>query len=117
VSTAAVRRVVTEILERHGLSPDAVRAFATVSARAGEPALRLIAGDTLLAFPPEVLDEVRVPNRSDRVAAAVGTGSVAEAAAVHGATVLAGSGATVTLIAEKLSGGTATAAVARIEPG
>jgi hypothetical protein len=48
------------------------------------------------------------------VAAAVGTGSVAEAAAVHAAILLAGDGGTATLVAGKLSGGTATAAVARI---
>jgi cobalt-precorrin 5A hydrolase/precorrin-3B C17-methyltransferase len=115
-STAAVREVVTALLDRHGLSLDAVRAFATVRARADEPALRAIAGAALLAFPPEVLDEVEVPNRSDRVAVAVGTGSVAEAAALHAARTLAGPDGTVTLIAEKAGGGTATVAVARIEP-
>ena len=113
-SAAAVRDLVTEVLEAHGLRLDAVRAFATVAARADEPALRAIAGDRLLTFPPEVLDRIGVPHRSARVAAAVGTGSVAEAAAVHGATLLAGSGGTATLIVGKHRGGTATAAVARI---
>ena len=113
----AVREVVTEVLGRHGLLAEAVRAFATVQARADEPALRAIAGDALLAFPPEVLDRVPVPGRSARVATAVGTASVAEAAAVHAATMLAGPGGTGTLIAGKLSGPTATAAVARILAG
>jgi cobalt-precorrin 5A hydrolase/precorrin-3B C17-methyltransferase len=113
-TTAAVREVVTGVLVRHGLRPDEVRAYATVQARAHEPALLAIAGDDLLAFPAEVLDREPVPGRSARVAAAVGTGSVAEAAAVHAATLLAGPGGTATLIAAKLSGGTVTAAVARV---
>ncbi len=109
-----VRELVAAVLTRHGLRPEAVRAFATVAARADEPALRALAGDALLAFPAEVLDRVPVPHRSAEVAAAVGTGSVAEAAAVHAATMLAGPGGAGVLIADKLSGGTATAAVARI---
>lgn len=109
-----VREVVTAILHRHDLSPEAVRAYATVQARAREPALLAIAGETLLAFPADVLDRVPVPGRSTRVAAAVGTGSVAEAAAVHAATLLAGPGGTAALIAAKLSGRSATAAVARL---
>jgi cobalt-precorrin 5A hydrolase/precorrin-3B C17-methyltransferase len=113
-STEAVRQVVTEVLARHGLLLEAVRAFATVRARAHEPALCAIAGDALLAFPAELLDQVRVPHRSARVAVAVGTGSVAEAAALHAATLLAGPCGTATLVAGKFSGGTATAAVARI---
>jgi cobalt-precorrin 5A hydrolase/precorrin-3B C17-methyltransferase len=113
-TTAAVREVVTELLGRHGLTLEAVRAFATVQARAHEPALRAIAGETLLAFSAEVLDRVPVPNPSPRVAAAVGTGSVAEAAAVHAATLLAGAEGTVELVAGKFSGCAATAALARI---
>ena len=113
-STAAVREVVTELLRRHCLTLEAVRAFATVQARAHEPALRAIAGETLQAFPAEVLDRVPVPNRSARVAAAIGTGSVAEAAAVHAATLLAGAQGSVELVAGKFSGSAATAALARI---
>lgn len=115
-TTAAVREVINALLRSRGLSQDAVRAFATVLARADEPALRAIAGDALLVYPPEVLDRVNVPNGSARVAAAVGTGSVAEAAALHAATVLAGDGGTAVLVAGKLSVATVTAAVARIEP-
>lgn len=111
---AAVRDVVTGLLERYGLRLEAVRAYATVQARAHEPALREIAQETLLAFPSDVLDQVPVPHRSAIVAAAVGTGSVAEAAAIHAATLLAGSEGTVELVAGKFSGPTATAAVARI---
>jgi cobalt-precorrin 5A hydrolase/precorrin-3B C17-methyltransferase len=113
-TAAAVREVVTELLRRHGLRLEAVRAFATVQARAHEPALYAIAGEALLAFPAEVLDRVQVPHPSALVAAAVGTGSVAEAAAIHAARLLAGDGGAATLVAGKLRGGTATAAVARI---
>ncbi|HTI20990.1 MAG TPA: cobalamin biosynthesis protein [Kutzneria sp.] len=111
---AAVREVVTAVLERHGLTLGEVRAFATVTARADEPALRAIAGDTLLAYPAEVLDRVAVPHRSARVAAAVGTASVAEAAALHAAAVLAGPEGVSTLVAGRFSGPAVTAAVARI---
>jgi cobalt-precorrin 5A hydrolase/precorrin-3B C17-methyltransferase len=116
-TSGAVSGVVTELLNRHGFTVDAVRAFATVAARAHEPALCEVAGDMLMAFPAELLNRVVVPHRSDRVAAAVGTGSVAEAAAIHAATLLAGPGGRATLIAGKLSGGTATAALARIVTG
>lgn len=113
-SAAAVREVVTALLERHGLSLGAVRAFATVSARAREPGLRAVAGDRLLAYPPEVLDRVEVSHRSARVAAAVGTASVAEAAAMHAAAVLAGPDGDATLVAGRFSGAAVTAAVARV---
>ncbi|MGI8817025.1 MAG: cobalamin biosynthesis protein [Pseudonocardia sp.] len=111
---AEVRAVLAGLLDRHGLRADAVRAFATVSARAEEPGLRAVAGDGLLAFPAEVLAAVAVPHPSGRVAVALGTGSVAEAAAIHAAMLLADTGASVQLVAPKLSGTGVTAAAARI---
>ena len=113
-SAAAIRAVLARLLDRHGLPAEAIRVYATVAARAAEPGLRAVAGSGLLAFPAEVLAGVPVPHPSARVAAAVGTGSVAEAAAVHAATLLARSAATVELVAPKLTATGVTAAAARI---
>jgi histidinol-phosphate aminotransferase len=65
---------------------DPVR-LATLDARAREPGVREAAarrGWTLVGHPATALAAVRVPTPSDRVAAAVGTASVAEAAALLG---------------------------------
>ncbi|GHE12030.1 cobalamin biosynthesis protein [Klenkia taihuensis] len=62
-----------------------VRALATVDRRAAEPGVRDAAaarGWPLVAFPVEALAAVPVPSVSARVAAALGTPSVAEAAAL-----------------------------------
>jgi cobalamin biosynthesis protein CbiG len=62
-----------------------VRALATVDRRAAEPGVRDAAaarGWPLVAFPVEALAAVAVPSVSARVAAALGTPSVAEAAAL-----------------------------------
>lgn len=68
---------------------DAVR-MATLEARAREPGLRDAAaarGWSLVGHPATALAQVRTPTTSAQVAAAVGTGSVAEAAALlHGGT-------------------------------
>lgn len=64
--------------------------LATLDRRAGEPGVRAAAaalGARVVAFTAEQLAEVDVRHRSDRASAAVGTASVAEAAAL-----LAGSG-------------------------
>lgn len=62
--------------------------LATLEARAHEPGLREAAtarGWSLVGHPATALAQVRTPTASSRVAAAVGTGSVAEAAALlHG---------------------------------
>jgi cobalamin biosynthesis protein CbiG len=105
--------VLDELLAAHGLDRADVRAFATVSARAREPGLLAVAGGRLLAFAPEVLARVRVPGPSRAVAAAVGTPSVAEAAALHAAALLGPPGAAVGLVAGKLARGDVTAAAAR----
>ena len=117
VRAADVRATVAALLARHGLDPAAVRAYATLDERAGEPGLRALAGPVLLAYPARLLALVDVPNPSARVAAAVGTAGVAEAAALHGAAELAPPGASVALVAPKLAGTGVTAAVARIGPG
>jgi cobalamin biosynthesis protein CbiG len=110
----AVRAAVDALLARHGADPRAIRAYATLEARAAEPGLRAVAGDLLLAYPAAVLAEVDVPNPSATVLAATGTPSVAEAAAVHAARLLASPGAAVELVGEKLVSGGVTAALARI---
>ncbi len=64
--------------------------LATLDVRAAEPGVREAAarrGWSLAGHPAEALARVPVPTPSARVAAAVGTGSVAEAAALlHGGT-------------------------------
>jgi cobalamin biosynthesis protein CbiG len=70
--------------------PDGVTGvqLATLDVRAREPGLCVAAaqrGWTVVGHPATALAEVQVPTPSDRVAAAVGTASVAEAAALlHG---------------------------------
>ncbi len=68
-----------------GLSPRAVERVATVDRRTAHPAIRAVArsaGVPVVAFSPAALDAVAVPTPSPTVRAAVGTGSVAEAAAL-----------------------------------
>ena len=59
--------------------------LATLDARAAEPGIALAAasrGWAVTAYPPADLAEIAVPSPSGRVAALVGTPSVAEAAAL-----------------------------------
>jgi cobalamin biosynthesis protein CbiG len=116
VAAADVLATVAALLARHDLDPAAVRAYATLDERAAEPGLRALTGSALLAYPAGLLALVDVPNPSARVAAAVGTASVAEAAALHAAGELAPQGAEVALVAPKLAGAGVTAAAARISP-
>lgn len=61
--------------------------LATLDARAAEPGIALAAasrGWAVTAYPPADLAEIAVPSPSGRVAALVGTPSVAEAAALRG---------------------------------
>jgi precorrin-3B C17-methyltransferase/precorrin-6Y C5,15-methyltransferase (decarboxylating) CbiT subunit len=96
-TAAEVRAVVAEALA--GAAADVV---ATVDRRAGHPAIPAGA----VTFPAGLLGAVEVPSPSAVVADAVGTPSVAEAAAL----LAAGPGAR--LVAGKHKGATATAAVA-----
>jgi cobalt-precorrin 5A hydrolase/precorrin-3B C17-methyltransferase len=93
-----------------GLSPLSVAVMATVDAKAGEPGIAEAAarrGWPLTTYPATVLAGVDVPNPSPAALAAVGTPSVAEAAARLSGDVL---------IAAKRKSAMATAAVARIRP-
>jgi cobalamin biosynthesis protein CbiG len=94
-------------LREGGLSPLGVRRVATIDRRREHPATRRLAealGAEVVAFAPAELDAVAVPNGSERVRRAVGTASVAEAAAL-----LASGGR---LLVEKRTGPAVTVAVA-----
>ncbi|MEU1406104.1 precorrin-3B C(17)-methyltransferase [Streptomyces sp. NPDC005728] len=72
-------------LREAGLSPKSVAELATVDAKSEEPGLVGAAerlGVPLVTYPAEELAAVEVPNPSDAPLAAVGTPSVAEAAAL-----------------------------------
>jgi cobalt-precorrin 5A hydrolase/precorrin-3B C17-methyltransferase len=110
--TAALHRLESD----HGLDLRAVRAYASVDLKAGEPGiLAAIAPAPLHTYPAAALAGVAVPNPSEVVRAEVGTPSVAEAAALHAAAELGG-GAAVELAAEKTKGANVTVAAARIRP-
>ncbi|MFI6445270.1 cobalamin biosynthesis protein [Kitasatospora sp. NPDC050543] len=104
-----VAKLVLATLEEAGLSRNSVAQLATVESRTGHPAIRWAAfalGVPLVGYPAERLAAVEVPTRSGEVLAAVGTPSVAEAAALIGA---AGG----ELLVPKRKSALATAAVAR----
>jgi cobalt-precorrin 5A hydrolase/precorrin-3B C17-methyltransferase len=103
-TAAEVEAVIVEVLAAAGEArPDVV---ATVDRRAGHPAMPPDA----VTFPPDLLGQIPVPSPSAAVAGAVGTPSVAEAAAL----LAAGPGAR--LVVPKHKSATATAAVA-VAPG
>jgi cobalt-precorrin 5A hydrolase/precorrin-3B C17-methyltransferase len=97
-------------LTQAGLSPLAVGAVATIDLKETEPAVVTLAaelGVPIATFPAEDLAKRQVPNPSEVVEAAVGTPSVAEAAALSAA----GPGAV--LVVQKQVGSERDAAVAR----
>jgi cobalt-precorrin 5A hydrolase/precorrin-3B C17-methyltransferase len=110
VSAVEVLGLIDAALAQARLSPLSVAALATVDAKAGEAGLVEAArqrGWPLVTYPASRLAGIEVPHPSTAVLAAVGTPSVAEAAAV------AGGG---TLIAGKRKSAKATVAVARVRP-
>ena len=110
VSADEVLGLIDATLAGAGLSPLSVAGLATVDAKADEPGITQAAarrGWALTAYPAEVLAAVPVPHPSDAARAAVGTPSVAEAAALTRGDVL---------VADKQKSAMATAAVARIRP-
>jgi cobalt-precorrin 5A hydrolase/precorrin-3B C17-methyltransferase len=77
--------LIDEVLAVGGLAAESVAAIASIDVKADEPGLVAAAeqrGWPLELLPAELLAEVRVPNPSRVVARAVGTPSVAEAAAL-----------------------------------
>ena len=127
-SSGVDREVVSELVARldreHGLDLRALRAFATADRRAGEPGIREAVRDAgfwhgaggdelpLRHYADAALAEVEVPHPSEAVRAEVGTASVAEAAALRAAREFGRAH----LAVGKVTGGTATAAAARVLP-
>ena len=107
-----VRAVVAEaVAATEAAGADQPVALATIDRRADHPAVTAASdGVPVVAFPASLLAAVDVPNPSGAVDDAVGTPSVAEAAAL----LAAGPGAR--LVVEKRRGPTATAAVAAGPP-
>jgi cobalt-precorrin 5A hydrolase/precorrin-3B C17-methyltransferase len=115
VSGGEVLGLIDETLAAAGLSSASVTALVTVDAKAAEPGLVEAARQRswpLLSYPAGKLAEIPVPNPSQAALDAVGTPSVAEAAALAG-TGLAGMGE---LVAQKRKSAMATVAIARIRP-
>jgi cobalt-precorrin 5A hydrolase / precorrin-3B C17-methyltransferase len=110
VSAAEVLSLIDMVLDEAGVSPLSVAALATVDAKADEPGIIEAAARRrwpLVSYPAAVLASVAVPNPSAAPMAAVGTPSVAEAAALTRGDVL---------VAGKHKSAMATAALARIRP-
>jgi len=101
-----VRDLLDRVLDEASLAVESVGTVATIDRRKDEPALVEL-GLPLAAFAADELARVDVPTPSDVVATAVGTPSVAEAAAL----LAAGPGAT--LVVTKRKNEVATVAVAR----
>ena len=116
VTAEAVAAVVDAALAAGGLDPGAVRALATVDVKADEAGILTLAagrGWPLLTFPATELATEDVPTPSEVVRAAVGTPSVAEAAALRAAR---DAGRSAELVVPKQVTPTATAAIARLVP-
>jgi cobalt-precorrin 5A hydrolase/precorrin-3B C17-methyltransferase len=111
-SAAGLLELAVAGLAGTGVHRDAVTAVATADIKADEPAIVELAaalGVPLLTYPASALAGVTVPNPSPVVAGAVGTPSVAEAAAMIGA----GPGGELIRPKSISSGRDATLAVAR----
>ncbi len=116
VTAEAVAAVVDAALAAGRLDPAAVRALATVDVKVDEAGILAFAagrGWPVLTFPADELAVETVPTPSEVVRAAVGTPSVAEAAALRAAR---DAGRDSTLVVAKQVTPTATAAVARLVP-
>ncbi|MDG4824047.1 precorrin-3B C(17)-methyltransferase [Asanoa sp. WMMD1127] len=116
VTAAAVGAVVDAALAAGGLVAASVRALATVDVKADEAGILALAAERgwpLLTFPAAELAAEDVPTPSEVVRAAVGTPSVAEAAALRAAR---DAGRDAALVVPKQVTPTATAAVARLVP-
>lgn len=116
VPAAELDELVTAGLAAAGLAPESVRALATVDLKATEPGIVEVARRRrwpLLTYPAAELAAEDVPNPSEVVRAAVGTPSVAEAAALRAAR---GHGRDSALVLPKRASAMATVAVARLAP-
>lgn len=87
-SLAVLTAAIDQTCQRHHLAPEAIAGLASLDLKADEPALVALAqqrGWPLRCFGAEELKAVAVPNPSVAVQQAVGTPSVAEAAALQAA--------------------------------
>ncbi|WP_227025039.1 precorrin-3B C(17)-methyltransferase [Streptomyces tsukubensis] len=87
VPAEEVSSLVAEALREAGLSPDSVAEWVSVDEKAEEAGIveaARLAGVSLRTYPARLLASVDVPHPSDAPLAAVGTPSVAEAAALAG---------------------------------
>jgi histidinol-phosphate aminotransferase len=110
VSAEEVTELVGAALDAVGLGPADVRCLATAEAKACEPGIAAVAeqlGVALVTFPAAALAKVAVPHPSTAPLAALGTPSVAEAAAL----LAAGPGSELALAKRKSA--RATVALAR----
>ncbi len=111
-SAEGLHDAVHQVLSSAGLDPSAVADVATLDAKVNEPAIVELAerlGVGIVAFDAPLLASVEVPNPSEIVRDAVGTPSVAEAAAV----VAAGLGSRLVSTKTVSATGDSTVAVAR----
>ncbi|MFI7657851.1 precorrin-3B C(17)-methyltransferase [Micromonospora parva] len=116
VPAAEVAELLHRVLAEAGLDPASLRCLASADIKADEAGIRSTAdafGVPLVTWPATRLAAVDVPHPSEVVRAAVGTPSVAEAAALLGADGRAGDA---TLLAGKTATAMATVAVARHAP-
>ncbi|MET7708644.1 precorrin-3B C(17)-methyltransferase [Micromonospora sp. NPDC005413] len=116
VPAAEVTELLHRVLAEAGLSPASLRCLASADVKADEAGILSTAdaiGVPLVTWPATRLAAVDVPHPSEVVRAAVGTPSVAEAAALLGP---AGSPGDATLLVGKTATAMATVAVARHAP-
>ena len=113
-------QLIEDTLADLGLSPRSVRYLATAEVKSDEHGLRAAAAERdwrIVTYPTDLLAAVPVPNPSEVVRQAVGTPSVAEAAALaNPAAALPPANPDATLIAAKRASAHATIAVARLRP-
>ncbi|HEY3684924.1 MAG TPA: precorrin-3B C(17)-methyltransferase [Streptosporangiaceae bacterium] len=116
VATSEVREVIDGVLRASGRDPSALRAVATIDLKADETGIVEAArelGLPLRTYPAADLAAEDVPTPSATVQAAVGTPSVAEAAALRAAR---DAGRSAELLVTKHTSAHATAALARLRP-
>ncbi|WP_328416319.1 precorrin-3B C(17)-methyltransferase [Micromonospora sp. NBC_00389] len=116
VPAAEVAELLHRVLAEAGLSPASLRCLASADVKADEAGIRSTAdalGVPLVTWPAARLAGVDVPHPSEVVRAAVGTPSVAEAAALLGTSGRPGDAA---LLVPKTATAMATVAVARHAP-
>ena len=113
-------QLIEDTLADLGLSPRSVRYLATADVKSDEDGLQAAAAERdwrIVTYPTDLLAAVPVPNPSEVVRQAVGTPSVAEAAALANPdAALPPANPDATLIAAKRASAHATIAVARLRP-